>query len=83
MSYIVYILKCADKSLYTGIAIDVEKRLDEHNGKSKGGAKYTNGRRPVKLLYTEKCKTRSTAQIREYAIKKLSRFEKLKLIQTK
>lgn len=79
MSYFVYILECSDKTLYTGIAKDVNKRLDEHNYSDKG-AKYTKARRPVKLLYTESLEDRSSACKREYAIKKLSREEKLELI---
>jgi len=79
MSYFVYIVKCNDDTLYTGIAIDVEKRLDEHNHLSKG-AKYTKARRPVELVYKEKCEDRSCACKREYAIKQLSRKEKKELI---
>jgi len=79
MSYFVYILKCNDDSFYTGIAIDVDKRVNEHNNSSKG-AKYTKARRPVKLLYKEKYKDRSSACKREYAIKQLSRDEKKVLI---
>ena len=78
--YKVYILECADKTLYTGIAIDVDKRLIEHN-KSDKGAKYTRLRRPVKLVYTEDAEDRSTACKREYAIKQLSRSKKLQLIE--
>jgi len=80
MSYFVYILECSDGSLYTGITTDVSKRLDEHNTSSKG-AKYTKARRPVKLLYKESASDRSIASKREYAIKKLSRIQKLKLIE--
>lgn len=80
MSYYVYILKCCDGTLYTGIAKDVLKRLEEHNTSEKG-AKYTKARRPVKLLYSESSEDRSTASKREYAIKKLSRTQKLELIQ--
>jgi len=80
MSYFVYILECSDGSLYTGITTDVSKRLDEHNTSSKG-AKYTKARRPVKLLYQESASDRSIASKREYAIKKLSRIQKLKLIE--
>ncbi|MEA3383123.1 MAG: GIY-YIG nuclease family protein [Campylobacterota bacterium] len=81
MSYFIYILECSDKSLYTGITKDVSKRLDEHNCSQKG-AKYTKARRPVKLLYKESSLNRSTASKREYAIKKLSRLQKLQLIET-
>lgn len=79
MSYFVYILKCKDDTLYTGIATDVERRLDEHNNSDKG-AKYTRVRRPVALVYTEELEDRSTACKREYAIKQLKREEKLRLI---
>lgn len=79
MSYFVYILKCSDGSLYTGIAKDVNKRLQEHNSSDKG-AKYTKARRPVKLLYSEDANDRSEASKREYAIKKLNRLQKLNLI---
>ncbi|RXJ60949.1 GIY-YIG nuclease family protein [Candidatus Marinarcus aquaticus] len=80
MSYYVYILKCCDGTLYTGIAKDVQKRLEEHNSSQKG-AKYTKARRPVKLLYSESSKDRSSASKREYEIKKLSRTQKCALIQ--
>ncbi len=80
MSYFIYILECSDGSLYTGIAKDVTKRLDEHNISDKG-AKYTKARRPVKLVYKEPSLDRSSASKREYAIKKLTRFKKLLLIQ--
>jgi putative endonuclease len=82
--HFVYILKCADKTLYTGYAKDLKKRLSEHNGKSKvEGAKYTRSRRPVKLMYQEVFESRSDAQQREYAIKQLSRPQKLQLIKDK
>jgi len=79
MSYFVYILECSDKTLYTGIATDVQRRLDEHNNSDKG-AKYTKIRRPLKLLYREESENRSSASKREYEIKKLSREKKLELI---
>ena len=74
-----YILKCSDESLYTGWTNDLEKRLKAHNeGK---GAKYTKGRRPVVLLYFEAFETKEEAMSREFAIKKLTREEKLQLIK--
>ena len=78
----VYILRCADGSLYTGYATDVDKRLREHNGEinHKAAARYTRGRRPVSLVYREECSTRSEALKRECAIKALTRTEKLLLI---
>ena len=77
--YSVYILECADHTLYTGIAKEMEQRLDEHNNTSKG-AKYTKARRPVKLVYEEKHRSKSNALKREIAIKKLSKPQKEKLI---
>lgn len=79
MSYFVYIVKCHDNTLYTGIATDVTRRLDEHNNSDKG-AKYTKIRRPVELVYSEPQVDRSSASKREYFIKKLSREKKLQLI---
>ncbi len=76
----VYILGCADNTLYTGVAKDLEKRLRQHNGELAGGPKYTSGRRPVSLLWCEAAENRSEAQQREAAIKKLSRAEKLVMI---
>ena len=76
----VYIVECSDESLYTGTTTDREKRIIEHND-SKKGAKYTRNRRPVDLVYSEMHPDRSTASKREYEIKKLSRAEKLKLIE--
>jgi len=79
MQYFVYIVKCSDDTLYTGITTDVERRIEEHNSSEKG-AKYTKLRRPVKLVYTEKSEDRSSASKREYAIKKLTRIQKMELI---
>ena len=76
----VYILKCADNTLYTGITIDVGRRIDEHNNDNKLAAKYTRVRRPVKLVYQEALETRSLAAKREAKIKKLKRSEKETLI---
>lgn len=78
--YYLYILKCADETLYTGIAIDLKKRIDEHNS-SGLGAKYTRSRRPVKLVYSKKFRDRSTASKKEARIKALSRKEKLDMIK--
>lgn len=79
--YYVYILECADGTLYTGIATDLKRRLEEHNSSDKG-AKYTRSRRPVRLVYNEMFPDRSSASKREYAIKKkMNRQEKLKLIE--
>ena len=77
MSWYIYILRCGDDTLYTGITDDVEKRFAAHcAGK---GAKYTRGRGPLTLVYTEEVEDKSAALKREHVIKKLSRAEKLKL----
>ena len=77
-SWKVYILRCGDGSLYTGIAVDVEKRLEKHaSGK---GAKYTRGRGPLKLVYTEICSGHSEALKREAEIKSLTKGDKENLI---
>ena len=79
--YYVYIVKCADDTLYTGIATELERRIVEHNESDKG-AKYTRVRRPVSLVYSEEHPDRSTVSKREYEIKKkMSRAEKLELIK--
>ena len=80
-TWFTYILRCADNSLYTGIALDVEKRLKEHNGIEKNGAKYTQARRPVELVYQESSDSRSEASKRECAIKSLSKAQKEQLIK--
>jgi len=79
-SWSVYILKCNDDTLYTGITIDLDRRIDEHNNSTKG-AKYTRIRRPVKLIYSEIKEDKSSASKREYEIKKLSREQKLELVK--
>lgn len=76
----VYILRCADNSLYTGITTDVERRLQEHNECNKRGASYTRARRPVQLVYHEQVDSRSAAGRREAAIKQLTKQEKEQLI---
>ncbi len=82
MSYFVYILECADKSLYVGYTNDLEKRLKEHNG-SKRGARYTKTRRPVTLRYRESFTLLSEALRREAEIKSWRREQKLILIRGK
>ena len=77
--YFVYIVKCSDETLYTGIASNLKRRIEEHNS-SKLGAKYTKIRRPVKLVYSKEFNDRSSAQIEEARIKKLSRNKKLDFI---
>ena len=74
----VYMLRCGDGSLYTGIAVDVQARLEVH--RSGKGAKYTRGRAPLELVYTEQCFSKSEALKRELAIKALPRAEKETLI---
>ena len=77
--YYIYMLRCADGSLYTGWTTDPEKRAAAHNAGK--GAKYTRSRRPVELVYSEAFDDKIAAQRREYAIKQLSRREKEKLIE--
>lgn len=78
MTYFLYIIKCADNTLYTGITTDVERRFVEHkNGK---GANYTRSRKVLKILYTEKHKDRSSALKREIEIKGWNKSKKLELI---
>lgn len=79
MIYYTYIVECSDGSLYTGIAINLEKRIKEHNGQLKGGAKYTRGKGPVILKHFEKYKTRSQALKREAEIKKMQTSKKISL----
>lgn len=78
--YHLYLLQCSDDTLYTGITVDLERRVGEHNS-SKLGAKYTRARRPVKLVYSKKYRNRSLASKAEARMKSLSREEKLKLVE--
>ena len=75
-----YILKCSDKSLYTGWTNNLDKRVEDHN--SGKGAKYTRSRRPVVLAYYEQFETKDEAMRREWEIKRLTRKKKLALIQS-
>lgn len=77
----VYIARCADGSLYTGIARDAEARIEQHNAGR--GARYTRGRSPVELVYRERAADRGGAQRREAAIKALATAEKRRLIATR
>jgi len=77
--YFIYILQCADNTLYTGITTNLNRRLKEHNN-SKLGAKYTKIRRPVKLVYSQQFTDRSEASKEESRIKKLSRQQKINLL---
>ena len=79
MPWHIYIIKCKDSNLYTGITKDLERRVEEHN--SDNGCRFTKGRSPVKLVYSEKIRTRSNALKREAAIKRLPRKKKLELIK--
>jgi putative endonuclease len=77
MSYYLYILRCGDGTLYTGITTDVDRRVSEHNGDGAGlGAKYTRARRPVRLECVVDCKDRSEASKEESLVKKLTREQK-------
>lgn len=79
-AWMVYMLRCADGSLYTGITTDIQRRLAEHNGdEAAPGARYTRARRPVTLAYVEAADSRSAAARREAAIKRLDRTHKLAL----
>jgi putative endonuclease len=77
-SWFVYVVRCRDGSLYTGISTDVEARIARHNAGA--GARYTRARRPVRLLYVERKRSRSTALKREAAIKGLTRARKIELV---
>ncbi|KKM95657.1 hypothetical protein LCGC14_1185990 [marine sediment metagenome] len=79
--YYLYILECADKTLYTGITTELNRRVEEHNS-SDLGARYTRNRRPVELVYSKKFKDRAEASKEEFRIKNLTREEKLKLIHS-
>jgi putative endonuclease len=79
-TWTVYIVRCIDGSLYTGIAKDVARRIEEHNADNLRAANYTRTRRPVALAYQEPAATRSAAGKREYQIKQLSRMEKEALV---
>ena len=80
--YYLYILECADKTLYTGITTDLDRRVLEHNS-TKLGAKYTSARRPVTVVFSKKFRNRSAASKEESRIKQLTRDEKLDLINKK
>ena len=78
MNWTVYILQCADGTLYTGITNDLERRMREHEAGQ--GAKYTNGRGPLHLVYQESCQGRGLASKREIEIKSMDRKAKLLLV---
>ena len=76
----VYLLRCSDDSLYSGVTTDLKRRLRQHNGEIVGGARYTQGRRPVALMWWAYCDSRSDSQQREAALRRLSRQQKWDLI---
>lgn len=80
MHYI-YLVRCSDDSLYCGWTTDLKRRIDAHNGHIPCGAKYTRGRRPVTLVYAESFHQKQEAQRREYAIKRMTKTKKLRLIK--
>lgn len=77
----VYIVKCADGTYYTGYTNDLNRRIEQHNQGE--GAKYTKGRRPVELVYSQEFNSKSKAMKREYKIKQLTRQKKIELINEK
>lgn len=81
MEFSLYILECVDGTLYTGIAAHVARRLAQHNGEKPGGARYTAGRRPVRLVYEARFASRSAALKEEARIKRLTRGEKNELVK--
>ena len=81
-NWLIYKLECGDGSLYCGITNNIEKRLKQHSGEIKGGAKYTRSHWPCKLVYKEKSTSRSEALQREVIIKKMSKVEKRTLISS-
>ena len=81
--YYIYMLRCEDNSIYTGITNDMKRRWEEHHNKEEKGAKYTKARLPIELVYFEEFEDKIEAMKREYAIKQLKRREKLILINNK
>lgn len=83
MSWQVYVLHCKDDSLYTGITVDLDRRLEEHNFDDKKAARYTRARRPVKLLHSQPCDSRSDASKLESSLKRMSRKQKIAWLRNK
>ena len=81
--WFVYIVRCADDTLYTGIAKDVARRVEEHNSNNRLASNYTRARRPVVLLYAKASRNRSAAAKREYAIKQMTRQEKERFLKAR
>ncbi len=79
--YYVYIIECQNGDLYTGVTTDIKRRLKQHNGELKGGAKFTKGKSPVVLKYKIEAENRSEAQKIEYQIKKMDKLKKIDLIR--
>ena len=79
-TWYVYLVRCADHSLYCGVTTDISRRVNEHNLDNKLAAKYTRTRRPVSLAYFEQCESRQAACRREYQIKQLTKLKKEQLI---
>lgn len=77
----VYLLECADGTFYCGVTKDVKRRIDQHNGKLPGGAKYTHARRPVKLLASCRCESKNAAYSLEHMVKSKARSKKLAVLQ--
>ncbi len=78
--WFVYMARCKDGSLYTGISTDIERRIQEHNCDDRKGSRYARSKRPVTLVYTERCTDRSSASIRELEIRKMRKAAKEKLV---
>lgn len=76
----VYLVLCADSTLYAGVTTHLQRRLDQHNGHVAGGARYTRGRRPVRLVWWRGCPNRSAAQQEEALLRRLSRAQKWALV---
>ena len=82
MAWFVYMIRCSDASLYAGVTTDIERRFAEHKEGGKVGAKYTRARIPLHVAYVETCASRSEAQVREHALKKLKKEEKEALVKS-
>lgn len=80
MAWYVYMVRCSDDTLYTGVTTDVKRRVEEHNSEKKG-AKYTKARQPVELVFKVMAKDRSKAQMKEAQLRKMSRADKLVMLQ--
>ena len=81
--WVVYIVECADGTLYTGVSTDLSRRLRQHNGELKGGAGYTRARRPVRLVWSEAAADRAGAQRGEYVVRRLKVGDRRLLVEGK